>query len=278
MALEQPATNSRRRARRIVESGPFQRAVLLAIFVNAVTIGMQTSPELNESYGGFIRAVDVVVVVAFSIEIALRLYAYGTRFFRDPWNWFDLVVVAVAIVPPTHYFSVVRVLRVLRLARLVSVVPSLRRVVAALLSAVPGIGSIIVMLMVALYSGAVLGVQLFRSVAPEDFGSLDRSLLTMFAIMTLGELAGHRRADRGGAAGGLGVLRRVHRADRVHPAQPADRRDRQRDGDRGEQEPVAGGPGAGGATARGRHAGAERAARGGARAADGAGHGRVRGR
>ncbi|MQA80891.1 MAG: ion transporter [Streptosporangiales bacterium] len=176
---------SRAYAREVVESGRFQRLVLGVIFVNAVSLGLSTSPVLSDRYGIALRVVEIAVLVAFGLEMVLRLYAGGRTFFRDPWNWFDLIIVCLALLPMTSFFSVMRVLRVLRLARIVSVIPSLRRVIAALLSAVPGIGSIIVMLMVALYSGAILGVQLFRSVAPEYFGSLDRSLFTMFEIMTL---------------------------------------------------------------------------------------------
>lgn len=176
---------SRAYAREVVESGRFQRLVLGVIFVNAVSLGLSTSPALSDRYGIALRVIEVAVLVAFGLEMVLRLYAGGRRFFRDPWNWFDLIIVCLALLPMTSFFSVMRVLRVLRLARIVSVIPSLRRVIAALLSAVPGIGSIIVMLMVALYSGAILGVQLFRSAAPEYFGSLDRSLFTMFEIMTL---------------------------------------------------------------------------------------------
>lgn len=181
---------SRAYAREVVESGRFQRFVLGVIFVNAVSLGLATSPALADRYGIALRVIEVAVLVAFGLEMVLRLYAGGKAFFRDPWNWFDLIVVCLALLPMTSFFSVMRVLRVLRLARIVSVIPSLRRVVAALLSAVPGIGSIIVMLMVALYSGAILGVQLFRSVAPEYFGSLDSSLFTMFEIMTLENWSG----------------------------------------------------------------------------------------
>lgn len=175
----------RGRAQRLVASTPFQRGVLIVIFVNAVTLGLETSPTIVGEYRSLLQATEFVVLTLFGVEMAIRLYAGGRDFFRDPWNWFDLIVVALAVVPFTHFVSVIRVLRVLRLARLVSAIPSLRRVTAALLSAVPGIGSIILLLAVALYSGGVLGVELFRDVAPDYFGSLDRSLFTMFEVMTL---------------------------------------------------------------------------------------------
>ncbi|WP_020576269.1 ion transporter [Actinopolymorpha alba] len=176
---------SRARAGAVVESDLFQRTVLCVILVNAVALGLETSPSVVARYGTLLDLVEALVVTAFSCEVLLRLYARGRAFFRDPWNWFDLVVVSTAIIPATNVFSVLRMLRILGLARLVSVVSSLRRVVSAMLAAIPGIGSTIAMLVVALYSGALLGTQLFRDAAPEYFGDLEHSLFTMFEIMTV---------------------------------------------------------------------------------------------
>lgn len=179
------AVISRARANAIVESAVFQRLVLGVIVINAVALGMETSTAMNARYGRLLDLVEVLVVVSFSCEILLRLYARGRAFFQDSWNWFDLIVIGTAIVPATNAFSVLRVLRILGLVRLVSVIGSLRRVVSAMLAAVPGIGSIIVMLIVTLYSGALLGTHLFRDTAPQYFGDLEHSLFTMFEIMTV---------------------------------------------------------------------------------------------
>ena len=63
----------------------------------------------------------------------MKLYAYRTAFFRDPWNVFDFVIVAIALIPATGPFAVLRALRILRVLRLISAVGSMRRVVGALL-------------------------------------------------------------------------------------------------------------------------------------------------
>ncbi len=77
-----------------------------------------------------------------------------------------------------------RALRVLRALRLISVVPSLRRVVSALLSAVPGMTSIVLLLGLVLYVAAVMGTKLYGTAAPEYFGDLPTSLFTLFQVMT----------------------------------------------------------------------------------------------
>jgi voltage-gated sodium channel len=76
-------------------------------------------------------------------------------------------------------------LRVLRVLRILTIVPSMRRVVGALLSAIPGLGSIALVLLLLYYVFAVIATNLFATAYPEWFGHLGRSLYTLFQIMTL---------------------------------------------------------------------------------------------
>lgn len=176
---------SRARARAIVASKGFQLAVVGTIFANAIAVGLESSPTILERHGTALRVAEILIVIALCVELGLRLWAEGKRFFRSGWNWFDLLIVLVALIPAVSHLRVLRVLRVLQLARLVSILPSLRRIVSAMMSAVPSIFTVIMMLGVALYSGAVIGTHLFSDV-DEYFGSLGRSMFTMFEIMTIG--------------------------------------------------------------------------------------------
>src|SRR5215217_1534153 len=121
------------RVRAVVDAPLFQKVITCVILLNAITLGCETSPALLADYGGLLHAIDRTVLVVFVIELAARLYAYGWRFFSDPWNWFDTVIVGVALLPTSGAFSVLRALRILRALRLISLVPSMRRVVTALL-------------------------------------------------------------------------------------------------------------------------------------------------
>ncbi|MER7505131.1 ion transporter [Nonomuraea pusilla] len=172
------------RVRDVLERRVVQRAIIAVIVVNAVTIGMETSSFLMDRAGGLLHAVDRVALAVFTVEIAARLYAYGRDFFKDPWNWFDAVIVVVALVPASGPTSVLRALRILRALRLVSAVPSMRRVVGALLNAVPGMASIIGLLVLMIYIAAVIATKLFGDIVPERFDELPRSLFTLFQIMT----------------------------------------------------------------------------------------------
>jgi voltage-gated sodium channel len=54
-----------------------------------------------------------------------------------------------------------------------------------MLSALPGMGSIIVLLTLVFYVSGVMATKLFASTEPEAFGDLGRSLYTLFQLMTL---------------------------------------------------------------------------------------------
>ena len=175
----------RLRARAFVEQPAFQNAVLWLIVVNAVTLGLETSPTAMATAGPLLLAIDRAILAVFVVEIALRIAAYGWRFFRDPWSIFDFIVVAIALVPASGQFSVLRALRILRVLRLISAVPRMRRVVTALLSAIPGLGAIIALLSLIFYVSAVMATKLFGASFPDWFGTIGESLYSLFQIMTL---------------------------------------------------------------------------------------------
>jgi voltage-gated sodium channel len=175
----------RARVKAVVDSHVFQKAIIGVIIVNAITLGLETSPAAMAAAGPLLLTADRVMLWIFVVEIALRLFAHGVRFFRDPWSVFDFVIVGLALAPATTGFAVLRALRVLRVLRLISAVPKMRMVVRALLSAIPGIGSIVGLLALIFYVMAVMATKMFGSSFPEWFGSIPASLYSLFQIMTL---------------------------------------------------------------------------------------------
>ncbi|MDI2029286.1 ion transporter [Saccharopolyspora sp. TS4A08] len=176
--------STRERLRELVEAPRFQQFIIGVILLNAVTLGCETSPSLVEDYGEVLHAADRIALLIFTVELGARLYAHGPRFFRDPWNCFDAIIVGVALLPTTGSLGVLRALRILRALRLISAIPSMRRVVGALLGALPGMASIAALLALILYVGSVIATKLFSAVAPEYFGDLGASLFTLFQVMT----------------------------------------------------------------------------------------------
>lgn len=162
-----------------------QNFLLGLILLNAVVLGLETSPTVVSLIGPLLRAVDLFCLVIFVAEILLKLYARGFGFFRSGWNVFDFLVVGVSLVPGGEGASVLRGLRVLRLLRVLSVSPTLRRVIDGLLRALPGMGAIVVLIGIIFYISAVMATKLFGAAFPVWFGTLGASLFTLFEVMTL---------------------------------------------------------------------------------------------
>jgi voltage-gated sodium channel len=168
-----------------VESKRVQSFIIGLIVINAIILGMETSPTIMAHIGPQLLALDKLILGVFVVEIGLKLIAQGPGFFRRGWNIFDFVVVGIALVPASGPLAILRALRVLRVLRLLSMLPRLRFVVEALLHSLPGIGSIALLMVVIYYVAAVMATGLFGASHPEWFGSIGHSMYTLFQIMTL---------------------------------------------------------------------------------------------
>lgn len=175
----------RMRLAEFIESGPVQRFILAAIIVNAVVLGLYIDPTILPQLDPLWRAIDLFCLGVFAVEIVIKLVAYRLGFFKSGWNVFDFLVVAIALIPGNGALSVLRTLRVLRVLRLLTVVPSLRRVVAAFIHSIPGLGAVVMVMAIFFYAAAVMAVGFFGATFPDWFGSIGKSLYTLFQVMTL---------------------------------------------------------------------------------------------
>lgn len=162
-----------------------QRTLLTLILINAVLLGLETSAEIMAVASGPILLLDRIILWIFVVEIVLRIYAYRLAFFKDAWSVFDFAVVAIALVPASGPFAVLRALRVLRVLRVLTFVPSMKKIVGALVKSLNGMVSIAMVLGLVYYVSAVMATKLFGQAFPEWFGSLGATLYTLFQVMTL---------------------------------------------------------------------------------------------
>ena len=166
--------------------GPRAQGVITGVILfNALILGLETWPRVMAAVGPLLVTLDRVCLAIFVIEIGLKLYARGLRFFRDGWNVFDFIVVGIAVLPATQGLSVLRAMRILRLLRIVSVTPRLRRVVEGFLSALPGMASVFLLMGIIFYIFSVMATKLFGATFPEWFGDMGNSAYSLFQIMTL---------------------------------------------------------------------------------------------
>jgi voltage-gated sodium channel len=178
--------------RRLVHSPGFQRFILAMIVLSGVLVGFETYPAFDEDTqaGKILVLIQNVILWIFVAEIVLKIAACGSRpweYFRQGWNLFDFVIVAVCFIPSldARYATVFRLARLLRTLRMVTILPRLQVLVGALLKSIPSLGYIGILLGLHFYVYACAGTFLFRQNDPIRFGTLHHSTLTLFQVLTL---------------------------------------------------------------------------------------------
>lgn len=173
--------------KRIERSKWFQGFIITIIVIAALTVGAKTYP-LPYGIDKAINYLDIFITIFFLVEISLRFLACESKrhFFKDPWNIFDVVIVAGSLMPisDTEMILVARLLRVFRVLRLVSIIPDLRYLINALLKAIPKMGYIALLMFIIFYIFAAVGSIFFHHVNEILWGDIAISMLTLFRIAT----------------------------------------------------------------------------------------------
>lgn len=173
----------------IVQKSWFQRFIIVVILSSAVLVGLETYQSLYQQYQTTFHTVDLLIQAIFTVEITMRILAYGNkplRFFKSATNVIDFVITAIFYVPfGGSYAAVFRLIRIIRIFRLITALPRLQLLVGALVRTIPSMGYISLLLLIQLYIFAVLGSFLFGAEDPENFGNLGTAMLTLFQIITL---------------------------------------------------------------------------------------------
>lgn len=183
--------DSRRAGRlaRLVDSSRFNLAIAAVIVANAVVLGLETYPEVMDSYGGVLVLFNELFFVVFVVELVLRIASYGRRpqdFLRNGWNVFDLVVIGAVFLPGVReQAQLLRLLRLARIVRLVRFLPDARMLVLTVIKSIPAVASMVVLTILLLFVYGMIGWSLFGAALPETWGTIGRSMLTLFVLLTL---------------------------------------------------------------------------------------------
>ncbi len=165
-----------------LDSDCMHEIIAFLIIVNAIVLGLETYTSLKE-YLPLLHAIDKTLLIIFTAELALRVFAGGFRFFRNGWHLFDAFIILISIASASSGLSALRAVRILRVMRLISLFPQLRIVVSAIYMALPGALSVAGILMVFFYIFSIVAFNLFNDISPEMFSSLGGSMYTLFQLM-----------------------------------------------------------------------------------------------
>lgn len=173
----------------IADSPRFQLFITAVIVANAILLGVETSKPIMADHGYWLTRLNWLLQTIFVVELLIRFTAHAPRFgsfFRNGWNVFDFVIVTISLLPIDGQFANVgRLLRLMRVLRLVSAAPQLRLIISTMLTSIPSMGHVVVLLGMLLYIYGIAGFYLYSEIDPQNWGTLGKSVLTMFQIVTL---------------------------------------------------------------------------------------------
>lgn len=172
--------------RKWVHSRNFYHLITGLILLACIVVGVETYEPLVRQYGSLFALFNNLILALFVLEMMLRVAADGWQFFRDGWNWFDLIVVLICLLPTVgQYVLLFRLFRAIRAVRLVEAFARLRIVVTTLLDSLPSIGYVLLLMFIHLYVYGVIGYFLFGHNDPLHFRNLPTALLALFQVATL---------------------------------------------------------------------------------------------
>lgn len=166
-----------------LKSKSMHLVIIVLVLINAVVLGWEALPQYSHGYMPLLRRIDVLVMTLLVIEITVRIAVFRRNFFSHSWNGFDLVVVTLSMVGLLHHDAFMQSLRVFLLFRVVEFSPTMKMLATALVKSFKRIFTSIVMLFLIFYTFALAGHYIYSHKAPDYFGSLDTSFLTLFQIM-----------------------------------------------------------------------------------------------
>jgi len=184
-----------KRISNIVKSNLFTYVITAVIVINAVLIGVELS--YNE---GLIPILQNTCITIFIVEIVLRWIGKDSvsAYFKNGWNWFDVIIVSISLIPPDLFeeveiVSAFRVIRVFRVFRLLKALPGVGLMTRVLFKSIGSLVQAIGFLLIFMYLYALIGVILFKGeihvvnldgLKIDPFGTISEAIFSLFRVTT----------------------------------------------------------------------------------------------
>lgn len=176
--------DERDKARKVVEDRNFDYLIMFLICMDAVVLGLLTVGFRDVNFSTVLFLLDRLCMAIFIVEMLMKMYAYGPKFFKSGWNIFDLTVITVSSLPVASYLIVLRTFRLFRLLRYVNTFRPMKNIINILLMILPNFAAMFVVLSVFTYVFGIMSVSLFGDVFVE-FSDLPSALLALIQTLSL---------------------------------------------------------------------------------------------
>uniref|UniRef100_A0A8C6L9K0 Sodium channel protein n=1 Tax=Nothobranchius furzeri TaxID=105023 RepID=A0A8C6L9K0_NOTFU len=180
----------------------FDIVIMILICLNMVTMMVETDDQTEET-DRILYWINLVFIVLFTGECALKMISLRHYYFTIGWNIFDFVVVILSIVgmflseviekyfvSPT-LFRVIRLARIGRILRLIKGAKGIRTLLFALMMSLPALFNIGLLLFLVMFIYAIFAMSNFAYVKREagiddmfNFETFGNSMICLFQITT----------------------------------------------------------------------------------------------
>ncbi|KAJ1633146.1 Ion transport protein-domain-containing protein [Pavlovales sp. CCMP2436] len=190
---------------RLYHGNKFEAFILLCIAVNTL-IFITRHRGQPAWYDNFIDTSSIIFTSVFVLEAAIKLTAFGKRYFKAAWNRFDFFICVMGVTElfvilggwfsfiPAGTLSAFRAIRVVRVLRLTKRLSALRKIISTLYFSLPQLANVALLLGLAIFAFAVIGIDLLgKAPEPGPYGGVDRqsnfqtfprAALTLFAAIS----------------------------------------------------------------------------------------------
>lgn len=181
--MKKASQQDKRKVKKLVEGRNFDLMIMSLILFNAVIMGLITSESFGP-YDWILFILDRLCMAIFIAEMAMKIYAYGKKFFKSGWNVFDFTVIVISSLPYASYFIVFRTFRLFLMLRYINRYARLKQVISIFISLLPSFMAMLLVISVFFYVFAIMAVSLFGGVFVE-FSTLGSALFTLLQVFTL---------------------------------------------------------------------------------------------
>lgn len=184
------------------EPNSFDTFILSIIILSSILIGLETIANLYSEYYLLFNTLDIIILTIFCLEIIIKMFVHGKkpwRYYLDPWNIFDFIIVLSCFLPyllsissdDTHailalrVFRLLRSFRVFRALRIITSLKPLQLIIETLLKSIPSLSFVILLLGLLFYVYAIIGYSIFGKY-DDNFCNLGNTVITLFTSLSGG--------------------------------------------------------------------------------------------
>ncbi|KAL2094943.1 hypothetical protein ACEWY4_009662 [Coilia grayii] len=183
----------------------FDQFILFVVLFNTATLVAQTFENVAVRAAWFMSAIDGAFISIYLMEFVLKFMVWGFLYFKNPWNNIDFCIIFVsmidfilpfvktgnvsdntsAVFQFLKIFKGIRAVRAFRVLRTVKFLQSLMTIVSTCIQSLQSMGAIIILMFTFLLMFAVIFREMFSQSDPEHFGTMFKTIFTLFQLLTL---------------------------------------------------------------------------------------------